>query len=695
MFPIQPPTPGNTTLSRLLQLLFVAAALLFVVPLPASSAPAQSIGGNTPRFVAMSEVIGHESTSKVIEVSLWLQPRNRAEMDDLARDLYDPGSPNFRRFLKSSDVAAKFAPTADDLRTVQTFLLGSGLKVVSVGPHNFYVRASGTIGNVESAFHVHLNDYQVGGKTIRSNDVDPAIEGAAGLLVRHVAGLDNAEYTHPYATRPTYLGGAPKTTGTVSAAVTGASAATAYFVSDCFTGTKTEKYSTVGAAYPTASYWGNSYYSSETGPGCGYTPSEIQTAYNLKGLYKEGFDGAGQTIVILDWCGSPTILNDANAFSAKFGLPKLTSANFQIIQTPTISTCGGPDPEINLDVEWAHAVAPGANIDLVVPPSASFQDTNEAEFYAVDYDLGNVISASYGSDEYFTSTAELDTESLISEIAAISGISTNFSSGDDGDYSFGGFYPNSVSAPADSPYATAIGGVSVALKSNNSIAWQAGWGNNVTLLEGSGEIFDPPLFYGFNGGSGGGPSAYFFKPSYQNSLPGTSRLLPDISWLADPFTGAVIAITEADQYPPVIYEAVGGTSLSCPMFSALWAIANQEAGIPLGQAAPYLYSMPKGTITDILPYSDTSNVRGSVTESKTMSTTYHSWVIANVPEGTPFYSAFWDYPFADYTTYVLSFGTDSSLTVTEGWDNVTGVGVPNAKAFADYFFIPASPAAKK
>jgi len=96
------------------------------------------------------------------------------------------------------------------------------------------------------------------------------------------------------------------------------------------------------------------------------------TAYNLTGLYAEGFDGSGQTIAIIDWCGSLTITDDANAFSAQFGLPQLTSSNFNIIYTPTQSLCQATDQvEINIDVEWAHAIAPGANINLIVPPSAS------------------------------------------------------------------------------------------------------------------------------------------------------------------------------------------------------------------------------------------------------------------------------------------------------------------------------------
>jgi subtilase family serine protease len=383
--------------------------------------------------------------------------------------------------------------------------------------------------------------------------------------------------------------------------------------------------------------------------------------------------------------------HDANVFSKKFGLPELTSANFKIIEVPRPSTCAGPSPEINIDVEWAHAIAPGANIYLVVAPSATFQDVNQAEFYAVNYGLGNVISGSYGSPELNTPTAQLDTVNLINEIAAIQGISANFSSGDGGDFTGGGFFPATVNSPADSPWATAVGGVTLALNDDNSIKWQTGWGNNVTELQLEAAIDDPPFLIGFNGGSGGGPSGHFAKPSYQSGLRGTFRQLPDISWLADPFTGGVIAITQPGQFPPVVYQVFGGTSLACPMFSALWAIANQEAGAPLGLAAPYLYSMPAGTITDILPYNSATNVSGTIHESITMSTHFSATDIGGVPPGTKFYSAFWDFPFFSFTTYVLTFGTDSGLTITKGWDNVTGLGTPNGKAFADAF----KPAPKK
>jgi subtilase family serine protease len=667
----------------------MTSAFFFAAAPPSHAAPGRTVAGNTPRFVSDSKVLSREVPTKVIEVSLWLEPRNRAEMDSLAHSLYDANSPQYRHWLKSADIAAKFAPTGGDLKTVQSFLESKNLKIVRVGAHNFFVRASGTVSDVESAFHVSLNLYDVRGKTIRANDVDPFIEGPAGLIVRHVSGLDTGEFSHPHVTRQGARTSAPPPPGTGASTSATADAST-FFLSNCFTASKGEKFTT-GGTYPIANYSGHGY-AENSELGCGYTPAEIHAAYNLNALYKEGFDGTGQTIVILDWCGSPTITADANAFSAKFGLPKLTSANFQIIQTPVPSTCEAPDPEINIDVEWAHAIAPGANIVLIVPPSAFFSDIDEGEFYAITYDLGNVFSGSYGADEYFVSSALLETMDLINELGAISGISTNFSSGDSGDYSFGGFYPPSVSAPADSPNATAVGGVSLALNSDNSIAWQTGWGTNETLID-SGVTQDPPFLFDFYFGAGGGASGFFDKPPYQSSLPGTARQLPDISWLADPFTGGVIAITNPGYYPPIQYTVYGGTSLACPMFSALWAIANQEAGVPLGNAAPYLYTLPKGAITDILPFSQPGNVTGTIHESATVADPYHSWVLVGVPQNTSFYSALWDIPDFQDTTYIISFGTDSSLNVTKGWDNVTGVGVPNGKTFADAF-APAPPPAK-
>jgi subtilase family serine protease len=697
-------------MSTMRKTLFVLGLILATV-LSANAEEGHFIVHSTPPYVATAKSLGAADTTEIIEVSIWLNLHNRAELDKLVQDLYDPSSRHYRQWLTRSGIARRFAPTDKEARIVQDFFESRNLKVVMVGGNNFFVRARGTVADVEKAFHVQLNNYVVHGKTFRANASDPLVEGDAAVLVRTVSGLDSAEYEHPVIARPVGIRrGKLDFTRTASAADPG------FYSSNCFD-VETQRFSTNNdGELPIGTYEGNHLNRpSFTSAGCGYTPAEIQTAYNLTGLYAEGFQGAGQTIVIVDWCGSSTIQNDANAFSKRFGLPILNSSNFQIIYTPTQSSCVSENMvEINLDVEWAHAVAPDANIDLVVPPSAAVQDVDEAEFYAVNYGLGNSLSGSYGTMEDETPQSLLDTENLISEIAAASGISTNFSSGDSGDFtkSFGA---PTVNAPADSPWATGVGGVSLALNSDQSIAWQTGWGNNETLLAQEGVISDPPVPLQFDFGSGGGPSlcavqdsnrtclAGFPKPAFQKGLPGKYRQVPDIAWLADPFTGAVIAISLSEQSPELVWEVVGGTSLSCPMFSALWAIANEEAGVPLGQAAQYLYSLPPGAITDIVPVSSTDNLIASIQEPSGTNQYSAKEVLGGLsPTETPtmFVSALWD---DDYdTALVVSFGTDCSvqpidsgfgtpcgdpaaLHTRSGWDNVTGVGTPNGQAFADFF----------
>ncbi len=670
--------------------LFVCALLgLGMLGSAAAAAAGQSTDGstianNTPRFVGSSRNLGAVNPATVMDVSIWLKPHDKAGLDAVAQQLYDVNSAKYRQWLTKAEFVDKYAPTAAEAAKVSQFLAANRLRVSKISPDNFYVRATGTAAAVSAAFHVSLNNYQVNGKVIRANAEDPFVSSQVAPLVAAVAGLDTLEYTHPLVTRATNRKAGTSLPGLASRPVSAATAAASLpFNPTCFPGQTKETFTTSGSL-PEATYTGNEY---TTDPaGCGYTPQNIWAAYKLNALYAAHLDGTGQTISIIDWCGSPTITQDANAFSKQFGLPALTSANFKIIYTPTPSYCASPDPEINIDVEWAHAIAPGANIDLVVPPSASFQDVDQGIFYAVDYQLGNNISGSFGSEELYTPTTVLQTEDLIVETAAILGISANFSTGDDGDFTFDfpQFSPASVSAPADSPYATGVGGISLALKADSTIAWQAGWGTNENLLAAQGYVTDPPANNGFfNFGSGGGESGFFRKPSYQSQLPGTGRQLPDVSWLADPFTGAYIAISTPFAIPELQYQVYGGTSLACPMFSALWAIANQEAGVPLGQAAPYMYKLPRTAILDIVPVASNTNVTGIVTDSSG-STRYSAASLAAPLEGTTrFISALWNYPLYDDTAFLLTFGTDSGLKTAPGWDNVTGVGVPNGKAFTD------------
>lgn len=187
-------------------------------------------------------------------------------------------------------------------------------------------------------------------------------------------------------------------------------------------------------------------------------------------------------------------------------------------------------------------------------------------------------------------------------------------------------------------------------------------------------VLDAPEALGFQGGSGGGESIFINKPSWQNSIAGTGRQQPDISAFADPYTGAIF-VTGGQ------FGVVGGTSLSSPVFSAIWTSADQKAGVPLGQAAPLIAKLPTGAVNDVVPVGSPTNVAGIVFDSS--GATYYSSdsLLAPLDTTTTYFSAIWNLGGGEDVD--LSFGTDTSLSVAKGWDNVTGWGVPNGAKFID------------
>jgi subtilase family serine protease len=441
-------------------------------------------------------------------------------------------------------------------------------------------------------------------------------------------------------------------------------------------------------------------------PPCGYDAPQIDTAYGLTSLYSSGLDGTGQTVDIVDAYGSDTITSDANIFASLNGLPALVpGTNFNIYYPGGPTNCGGNtcgwDVETSLDVEWSHSVAPGANIALYLALTNNFGDLDIAVIKAIEDGFAPVISNSYGAAEVLLliyDPGELNVENAINELAASFGVSVNFSSGDSGDYydyllTYYGIPAPSVSAPADSPYATGVGGTSLFVTTAHkgqtaSIKEQTGWGANLTRIAGYATSGDtgqppivPPLFEGFYFGAGGGESYYYLAPAYQSSLGAPDRLVPDIAMVADPYTGVEVVDSEGDPLTPGI-EVVGGTSLACPTFSGIWAIANQAAGGFIGQAAPILYGLPAGAITDIVAINGPANVSGHthVVGAKPATVTYTSAELLEVPSTTPDFIGTL-YNGTSTRWYALSFGTDSSLNTGPGWDDVTGLGTPNGATF--------------
>jgi subtilase family serine protease len=667
----------------------VAATLLLGVSgcwiVSAQSSGGTTLANNTPGFIKNGKDLGEADLSSMIAATVWLKLHNENLMDRLVKDQYNPKSPGYHKWISQDDFNKNFSPTSQEVKAVQNFLTGHGLAVIEVAENNFYVKVQGTIADMEKTFHVSIHNFSFKGQTLRSNTSDPSVSNGVGGQIAAVTGLDDLGFEPLYAL-PTDPEGATFPMRAVSVTPQGV-----FFEGQCFRGVQTKTF-TNAAAKTSATYTGNRYGADITNtqlghlPPCGYQPAELQTAYGLNPLYQAGLDGSGETIVIVDAYGSNTIAGDADVFSQVYGLPRITSENFQIVKAPgLVNNPKGPlrnwTIETTLDVEWAHAMAPGAKIALVTATDHGSLD--EAINLAVVRHLGNTISNSWSTIEGLGNPARLNRVERILQQAAVQGIDVNFASGDFGDESIRvGFL--SVDYPASSPFATGIGGTSLALNPDDSIAFQTGWGNNLTRIAESTALSHipvvPPLHLGFQGGAGGGSSLTFAKPAFQSGLAGPTRQVPDVSMVADAFTGVEFIETINGQ---LSVGVVGGTSLATPLFSGVMAIAAQKNGhAGLGQAAALLYSLPAGAVTDVAPFTSAGNVTGTITVNGTPTNFSAPQLAAPLENTTDFYSALYNSPFST-RWFVITFGTDSSLVVTPGWDNVTGVGTPNGAAFVN------------
>jgi subtilase family serine protease len=652
--------------------------------------------------------LGPEDQSKQISVTVWLKLHNKAALDTTVEQMYDKTSPNYHKFLTLKEFKTQFAPTAKEAATVRDFLTAHNMKVTSMDRNNHFVVARARVGDAQAAFNVKINRVMVNGVVHHTNASQPSITEPAGALVSTVQGLSDLAYhanvspTMNPETRTPYAGVSPSAVGPDGL----------FFSADCLRPPEQVTFTT-GGTTPKAIYAGNRYGADINSPApnlpsCGYDAAEMQKAYGLNKVYRAGLDGGGQTIMIVDAFGSNTIEADANLFSSLNGLPQLTSSNFAIFTPNGSATCtstngciaGNWQFETTLDVEWAHAIAPGANIVLILGADNSFTNLDIANLFAIENGFGTVLSNSFGAPEILLQNfdpSELTVENGISEIAAALGISHNISSGDSGDFlaedTANGVPAVSVTANTATPFATGVGGTSTFLDSKSNIKLQTGWGLNLTRIADPtpNPPTIPPLLFGFQEGSGGGTSVVYAKPKYQkgHTTGGVKfRQVPDISMNADPETGNEIIVTP-DSVPghEQIVDVFGGTSLSTPMFSAFWAIANQAAAAeglgPLGNAAPILYELPDDAITDVnVKAADTLlNVTGTIFNPPNPPL-FESATALVAPQAPTkrFVSAL--FQSSSSTRWdVFSFGTDSSLATGPGWDNVTGLGTPNGMTF--------------
>jgi subtilase family serine protease len=336
-----------------------------------------------------------------------------------------------------------------------------------------------------------------------------------------------------------------------------------------------------------------------------YSPQEMHTAYGLNGLIEAGMVGAGQTIVIIDSYGSPTIAADLQTFDQGYGLPDPPS--FTVLAplgaVPWNPTLYPDQPgwaaETTLDVEWAHAMAPGAAIVLLTSPVDETEGVQglpeflELEKHALDHHLGKIISQSWGATEntLFLNTAGAQGPKVIKDYsafyrrAAAERVTVLAAAGDNGSSNVETdgvtFYPfPTVGFPASSPWVTAVGGTTLYANTSGHYQYETVWSN-------------PGCCAG-----GGGISQIFSAPDYQQfSLPrsvrrelGGMRGLPDVSYNAD-CNNVILVYLSYFGPDSAGYYGICGTSEGSPQWAGIVADLNQYAGRPLGFLNPALYAV--------------------------------------------------------------------------------------------------------
>ena len=307
----------------------------------------------------------------------------------------------------------------------------------------------------------------------------------------------------------------------------------------------------------------------------GYSPAQIRTAYSFDSVSFAGAaaDGTGTTIAIVDAYDNPNVANDLHQFSVQFGLPDAAFTKVNQTGGKTMPAADlGWGSEIVLDVEWAHAIAPGASILLVEANSNSYSDLMTAVDYARRQPGVVAVSMSWGGGEF---SGETTYDATFTTPAGHGGVAFFASSGDTG---------APVSYPAVSPNVVSVGGTSLRL-SGSTYGSESGWS-----------------------GSGGGISLYESKPSYQNGVvtqSTTKRANPDVAYDSDPSTGFAVydSFNNGTASP---WSQFGGTSAAAPQWAALTAIVDQgRALLGLGaldgrtQLLPAIYALNAGDFHDV------------------------------------------------------------------------------------------------
>jgi subtilase family serine protease len=711
--------------------LLAGAAFLLIPTVSAGAATSATVQDKAPAAVPANRV-GPTPGEEMIEFDVGVKLKDLPGAEALAREVSDPTSPNYRKFLSPSQWESRFSPSVKADQEIVRSLRKAGFKVVKVAPDRMTIVAEGTAAQIQEYFGTTLAQYEVGEETVRlassplsaPTSVAPLIAGVRGVNEVHAkpANLTGAgggdDHGHgPWGGHGHGHGHGP---GHGHSHEHGHGHGHGHWPPPAEE--EIEQPAGFRPATPCSTYFGQELATTlpPYGDGfpdplpytpCGYKPAQLQGAYNVTGAIAGGDNGSGVTVAVVDAYVSPTLYGDAVEYAKRnqSAEPWQPGQFKEMIQRPFTRTeeceASGWSGEQTLDVEAVHAMAPGAKVLYVGGRNCTVSLYNAVE-EVVDGHLADVVTDSWsnGPEEEAGETDESrEAFNHVLLMAAGTGVGVQFSSGDEGD-NFIVTGEQRPSFPGTSPYATAIGGTSLEVGAQNERLDEVGWSTGISILctaelatlggcESS-EVGQwlPPAPGEYDYGGGGGTSSQYAEPWYQEPVVpaaiagrlGTgqlNRVVPDISMEGDPSTGMLVGETQKfadgtyyDEY------RIGGTSLSSPLFAGLMADTDQAAGGSLGFMNPLLYHLDEGgqnaaAFYDILPAGKQAVARNDyLNEENAEEGVLTSARILGMEGATEYFCTKVNEETGECEGEVKE--ATESLSAAPGFDSMTGIGSP-------------------
>jgi subtilase family serine protease len=574
-----------------------------------------------------------------------------------------PGTPLFRHYLSPAAYTARFGAGVAAARQAESWLRAEGFTGIAADSGRAYVRATAPVSKINAAFRVRLLTYPASasasarGATLHANNRAVSLPASLARRVLAVTGLDNQA--------PIF----PAETAAAAAQAVAAQAAAGH------AGTPV-----AGPRVPCSKFYGQRMatglprqFGVTSFPTfvCGYSARQMRSVYGAS----PASTGKGETIALVEVGLTRDMFLTLQDYAKASNMPAPSPLRYEQLSLGQ-NTCGDPfNIEEQLDVESSYDMAPGANQLVVGGDSCDaaqqgLQALFDADTTVLDgaggHPLATVASNSWESGTETQPLSWTNIEHAYLMRAAAEGVGMYFSSGDG----------SGVAEPSVDPFATAVGGTTLGIGQNGQRLFETGWSTGISQLKSNAWHF-----LGEDGAAGGGPSVHWAQPAYQKGVVpkalGTTRSAPDIAASADAFTGIDVGLLKfSGGHSTFFQESIGGTSESAPLVAGMVIAAQQGQKRPFGFINPAIYKLNKTkAFFDTLPLTNSSPPLFRGLECDLL----EFFNICLGPK-TPAHRIPSLTTFDDQSPSMMGYTGQVTL---KGYDNMTGLGVPNGQAFIE------------